>query len=178
MSIDPDRARELEERDPLSTLRDEFLIPKGWAYLAGNSLGLQPRAAQAAIQDELDEWARLGVEGWFEAREPWLEYAGALRGSVAPLVGAAPDEVAVMNTLTVNLHLLLASFYRPTAERFLILIEDTAFPSDRTRCRPGRHGTASTWPTRSCGCRSTAWGRRSSGSAARWRSCCCPASTT
>ena len=83
MSLDPDRARELEERDPLPTLRDEFLIPKGWAYLAGNSLGLQPRAAQAAIQDELDEWARLGVEGWFEAREPWLEYAGALRGSVA-----------------------------------------------------------------------------------------------
>jgi len=147
VSLDPDRARELEERDPLPTLRDEFLIPDGrvgrqrdraergdaaqaWAYLAGNSLGLQPRAAQAAIQDELDEWARLGVEAWFEAREPWLEYAGTLRGSVARLVGAAADEVAVMNTLTVNLHLLLASFYRPTAERFRILIEDTAFPSD------------------------------------------------
>jgi kynureninase len=130
VSLDPERARELEERDPLPTLRDEFLVPDGWSYLAGNSLGLQPRAAQAAIQDELDEWARLGVEGWFEAREPWLEYAGALRGPVARLVGAAADEVVVMNTLTVNLHLLLASFYRPTAERFRILIEDTAFPSD------------------------------------------------
>jgi kynureninase len=130
VSFDPDRARELEERDPQPSLREEFLVPEEWAYLAGNSLGLQPRAAQVALQDELDEWARLGVEGWFEAREPWLEYAGSLRGSVARLVGAAPDEVAVMNTLTVNLHLLLASFYRPTAERFRILIEDTAFPSD------------------------------------------------
>jgi kynureninase len=130
VSLDPARARELEERDPLPSLRDEFLVPDGWAYLAGNSLGLQPRATQAAIEQELAEWARLGVEGWFEAREPWLEYAGSLRGSVARLVGATPDEVAVMNTLTVNLHLLLASFYRPTAERFRILIEDTAFPSD------------------------------------------------
>ena len=145
--MDADRARELEERDPLPSLREEFLIPPGrvgrqrhraepgdaaqdWAYLAGNSLGLQPRGAKAAIESELDEWAHLGVEGWFEAREPWLEYAGALRGSVARLVGAAPEEVAVMNTLTMNLHLLLASFYRPTAERFRILIEDTAFPSD------------------------------------------------
>lgn len=144
---DPARAAELEAADPVPSLRDEFLVPEGsiagqrrpaepdgaaraWAYLAGNSLGLQPRAARAAIADELDEWAQLGVEGWFEAREPWLEYAGSLRGSVARLVGAAPDEVAVMNTLTVNLHLLLASFYRPTTERFRILIEDTAFPSD------------------------------------------------
>jgi kynureninase len=127
---DPARARELEERDPLPSCRDEFLVPAGWAYLAGNSLGLQPRAAQAAIEAELAEWGRLGVEGWFESREPWVEYAGSLRGSVARLVGASPDEVAVMNTLTVNLHLLLASFYRPTADRFRILIEDTAFPSD------------------------------------------------
>jgi kynureninase len=130
VSPDPARARELEERDPLPTLRDEFFVPTGWAYLAGNSLGLQPRAAQAEVEAELTEWARLGVEGWFESREPWLEYAGSLRGSVARLVGASPDEVAVMNTLTVNLHLLLASFYRPTPERFRILIEDTAFPSD------------------------------------------------
>ena len=114
----------------MPTLRDEFFVPTGWAYLAGNSLGLQPRAAQAEVEAELAEWARLGVEGWFESREPWLEYAGSLRGAVARLVGASPDEVAVMNTLTVNLHLLLASFYRPTPERFRILIEDTAFPSD------------------------------------------------
>ena len=130
MSSDPARARELEERDPLPSLRDDFLVPEGWAYLAGNSLGLQPRAAQKAIEAELAEWGRLGVEGWFESREPWLEYAGTLRGPVARLVGALPGEVAVMNTLTVNLHLLLASFYRPTPERFRILIEDTAFPSD------------------------------------------------
>jgi kynureninase len=116
--------------EPFPSLRDEFHIPEGWAYLAGNSLGLQPKAAREAIEEELAEWARLGVEGWFESREPWLEYAGSLRGSVARLVGASPDEVVVMNTLTVNLHLLLASFYRPTAERYRILIEDTAFPSD------------------------------------------------
>ena len=128
--MDRDRARQLEERDPLPSLREEFLVPQEWAYLAGNSLGLQPRAAQAEVEAELAEWGRLGVEGWFESREPWLEYAGSLRGSVARLVGAAPEDVAVMNTLTVNLHLLLASFYRPTPERFRILIEDTAFPSD------------------------------------------------
>ena len=123
--MDEARAAELEAADPLRSLRDEFLIPHEWAYLAGNSLGLQPRGAQKAIEDELAAWAQLGVEGWFESREPWLEYAGSLRGSVARLVGAAPDEVAVMNTLTVNLHLLLASFYRPTSERFRIVIEDT-----------------------------------------------------
>ncbi len=98
--------------------------------MAGNSLGLQPRAARSAVGDELDEWARLGVEGWFESSEPWLEYAGSLRASIGRLVGASPLEVAAMNTLTVNLHLLMATFYRPTAERFRILIEDTAFPSD------------------------------------------------
>ena len=116
--------------DSFPSLRDEFVIPEGWAYMAGNSLGLQPKAARTAIEAELEEWGRLGVEGWFESREPWLEYAGSLRGSVARLVGASPEEVVVMNTLTVNLHLLLASFYRPTVERYRILIEDTAFPSD------------------------------------------------
>jgi kynureninase len=135
--VDEARAAELEAADPLPSLRDEFCIPPWpggsqpeWAYFAGNSLGLQPRAARGAVEDELDEWARLGVEGWFESREPWLEYAGSLRGSVGRLVGAAPGEIAVMNTLTVNLHLLMASFYRPTPERFRILIEDAAFPSD------------------------------------------------
>ncbi len=116
--------------DPFPSLRDEFVIPEGWSYMAGNSLGLQPRGAAREIEAELAEWGRLGVEGWFESREPWLEYAGSLRGSVARLVGASAEEVVVMNTLTVNLHLLLASFYRPTAERYRILIEDTAFPSD------------------------------------------------
>jgi kynureninase len=127
VSSDP---KELEAADPLPSLQDEFHVPEGWAYFAGNSLGLQPKAAKTEIETELDEWARLGVEGWFESREPWLEYAGSLRGSIGRLVGAAPDEVAVMNTLTVNLHLLLASFYRPTPDRFRILIEEEAFPSD------------------------------------------------
>ena len=129
MWSDAARARELEERDPLPSLRDEFVVPP-WAYLAGNSLGLQPRAARPAIERELEEWGRLAVEGWFEAAEPWLEYAGSLRGSVAQLVGAGEDEVAVMNSLTVNLHQLMATFYRPTRVRFRILIEDSAFPSD------------------------------------------------
>jgi kynureninase len=128
--VDATRARELEASDPVPSLRDEFHVPDGWAYLAGNSLGLQPRTARAEIETELDEWARLGVEGWFESREPWLEYAGSLRASVGRLVGAAPEETAVMNTLTVNLHLLLATFYRPTTDRFRILIEEDAFPSD------------------------------------------------
>ena len=135
--MDPARAAELEAADPLPTLRHEFRIPPWpggsapeWAYLAGNSLGLQPRSARTEIEAELEEWARLGVEGWFEAREPWLEYAGSLRASIGRLVGASPDEVAAMNTLTVNLHLLLATFYRPTTKRVRLLIEDTAFPSD------------------------------------------------
>ena len=136
-ALDESRAAELDRVDPLASLRDEFAVPPWpggreaeWAYLAGNSLGLQPVAARRAIEDELAEWERLGVEAWFEAREPWLEYAGSLRGSVGRLVGAAAEEIAVMSSLTVNLHLLLASFYRPTRERFRILIEDTAFPSD------------------------------------------------
>jgi kynureninase len=135
--VDEARAAELEAADPLRSLRHEFCVPPwpggahaDWAYLAGNSLGLQPRAARAAVEDELDEWGRLAVEGWFESREPWLEYAGSLRAPVGRLVGAALDEIAVMNTLTVNLHLLMASFYRPTPERFRIMIEDGAFPSD------------------------------------------------
>lgn len=134
---DRDEALRLDEGDPLTALRRAFAVPPWpggghpeWAYFAGNSLGLMPRAARAAVEAELDEWARLAVEGWFEAREPWLEYAGSLRPSVAALVGASPEEVSVMGTLTVDLHLLLATFYRPTGVRRRILIEDTAFPSD------------------------------------------------
>ena len=144
-----EEAGRLDAADPLSTLRAEFAIPPWpggrhpeWAYFAGNSLGLMPRAARAALDAELGEWARLAVEGWFEAREPWLEYAGALRPSVATLVGALPDEVAVMGTLSVNLHLLLASFFRPGGDRRRILIEDTAFPSDShvVRSQAAWHG--------------------------------------
>ncbi len=132
-----DEALRLDADDPLSALRVEFAIPpwpegphEDWAYFAGNSLGLMPKAARAAVAGELDEWARVGVEGWFEGHRPWLERAGSLRPAVARLVGASPAEVAVMGTLTVNLHVLLASFYRPAGDRCRILIEDTAFPSD------------------------------------------------
>jgi kynureninase len=123
-----------EAADP--SRRADFLVPPWpgaggeWAYFAGNSLGLQPRGAAAAVAQELEAWATLAVEGWFEGVEPWLTSADGLRGSLAHLVGAEVEEVVAMNTLTVNLHLLMATFYRPTAERFRIVIEDAAFPSD------------------------------------------------
>jgi kynureninase len=101
-----------------------------WAYFAGNSLGLQPRAAAPAVAQELEVWATLAVEGWFEGAEPWLTAADGLRGSIARLVGADAEEVVAMNTLTVNLHLLMATFYRPVPERSRVVIEDAAFPSD------------------------------------------------
>jgi len=117
--------------------RADFLVPPWpgarageWAYFAGNSLGLQPRGAAAALESDLDAWATLAVEGWFEGAEPWLTAADGLRGSLARLVGAGVEEVVAMNTLTVNLHLLMATFYRPSAERNRIVIEDAAFPSD------------------------------------------------
>jgi kynureninase len=110
--------------------RDLFAVPQGIAYLAGNSLGLQPLAARQAIEDELDEWARLGIDGFFTGRRPWLTYHERLREPLARLVGALPSEVVAMNTLTVNLHLMMASFYRPNGQRHRILIEDAVFPSD------------------------------------------------
>lgn len=117
--------------------RDLFLVPPaeggGYpdsAYLAGNSLGLQPRATQAELLEDLAAWARLGVEGHLEAERPWLPYHEQLTGPAARLVGALPEETVIMNSLTVNLHLLMVSFYRPRGERTRILIEDTAFPSD------------------------------------------------
>ena len=124
-----------EAADP--SRRAEFLIPPWpghdgaqWAYFAGNSLGLQPRGAAAAIDEELAAWGELAVEGWFEGTRPWISSADDLRPSLARLAGAEVEEVVAMNTLTVNLHLLMATFYRPTAERFRIVIEDAAFPSD------------------------------------------------
>ncbi|MGN9812633.1 kynureninase [Micromonospora sp. BQ11] len=100
------------------------------AYLAGNSLGLQPRATRDDLLADLDAWARLGVEGHLEAKRPWLPYHELLTGPAARLVGARPAEVVVMNSLTVDLHLLMVSFYRPAGRRTRIVIEDTAFPSD------------------------------------------------
>ena len=117
--------------------RSEFRVPPWpgsaggeWAYFAGNSLGLQPRTAAGAITEELDAWAERAVEGWFEGERPWLTSADDLRPALGRMVGASAEEVVAMNTLTINLHLLMSTFYRPTAERFRILIEDAAFPSD------------------------------------------------
>jgi kynureninase len=129
-------ARELDAEDPLAKFREQFHIPKSKAghdciYLTGNSLGLQPKRAKQYINDELDDWATHGVEGHFHARHPWLPYHENLTASTARIVGALPEEVVVMNTLTVNLHLMMVSFYRPTRERSKILIEASAFPSDQ-----------------------------------------------
>src|SRR5919197_2901282 len=110
--------------------RDLFAVPPGIAYLAGNSLGLQPLAVRDEVNEELDEWARLGIDGFFAGRRPWLTYHERLQEPLARLAGALPHEVVAMNTLTVNLHLMMASFYRPDERRHRILIEDAAFPSD------------------------------------------------
>lgn len=128
-------AREQDAADPLRGFRGQFHIPpspKGGdsIYLTGNSLGLQPKSARAMVEQELDDWARLGVEGHLRGRNPWLPYHEQFREPMARVVGGLPHEVVMMNTLTVNLHLLMVSFYRPTPERFRILIEDAVFPSD------------------------------------------------
>jgi kynureninase len=121
--------------DPLAGFRDEFLIPPHGhgeqVYLCGNSLGLQPRATRAALLDELDAWAQFGVEAHFRGKHPWMPYHTEVREHLAEMVGAQPAEVVAMNSLTANLHLMMASFYRPTRERNAILIEKNPFPSDR-----------------------------------------------
>jgi kynureninase len=124
-------AGQLEESDTVPSRRDLFLVPDGVTYLAGNSLGLQPRAARAAVDDVLDAWATSGVDAHLEGTYPWAPYHETMRDSVAGLVGALPGEAVVMNSLTVNLHLMLGSFYRPTPERHRIVIEADVFPSDR-----------------------------------------------
>ena len=141
-----EQARALDASDPLPTRRTEFLIPRHHerevVYLAGNSLGLQPRSTQSRLLAELRDWATLGVDGHTEAERPWIAYHEHLREPAARLVGAQPEEVVVMNSLTVNLHLMMVSFYRPTAERHQIVIEDTAFPSDSyaVRSQAAFHG--------------------------------------
>lgn len=130
-----DSAKELDAADPLSRFRERFLIPqhngKDTLYFTGNSLGLQPREAYKAIQVELDDWADYGVEGHLRARNPWLHYHELFSEMLASMVGAEPSEVVAMNALTVNLHLLLVSFYRPSSKRTKIICEHKAFPSDR-----------------------------------------------
>ncbi|MFI6454731.1 kynureninase [Streptosporangium amethystogenes] len=130
--------------------REEFLLPPApascrypeVAYFAGNSLGLQPRAVRAALSAELDDWALHAVEGHHRAAHPWLPYHAELREDAAALVGAAPEETVVMNSLTVNLHLMMATFYRPAGERTRIVIEDHAFSSDSyaVRSQAVHHG--------------------------------------
>ena len=121
--------------DELAAFRDEFAVPRHGhgeqVYLCGNSLGLQPRATRQALIDELDAWSELAVEAHFRGRHPWMPYHSEVRALLAELVGARPAEVVAMNSLTVNLHLMMVSFYRPTAQRPAILIERNAFPSDR-----------------------------------------------
>ena len=134
--IDLDFALEQDQKDPLAHFRGRFHFPetktgKPFIYLCGNSLGLQPDTADQYIKEELDAWKKLGVEGHLTGKRPWLTYHELLTHYSAKLVGALDREVVVMNSLTVNLHLLMTSFYRPNGKRKKILIENNAFPSDR-----------------------------------------------
>lgn len=129
-------AKDQDLHDPLAHYRNKFHIPKNsegdeWLYFTGNSLGLQPKETKNHIKQELDDWANLGVEGHFEAKNPWMPYHEFLTETMAQIVGAKPIEVVIMNTLTTNLHLLMVSFYQPTKLKHKILIESDAFPSDR-----------------------------------------------
>jgi kynureninase len=134
MLFSQEYAEKLDSADELSSFRNRFHIPqvnkKDSIYLCGNSLGLQPKSAEEAIRIELEDWANLGVEGHVHARRPWLNYHEQFAAPLARLTGAKETEVVAMNALTVNLHLLLASFYRPTSTRYRIICEEKAFPSD------------------------------------------------
>ena len=127
-------ARKMDEQDPLHHFRDRFHIPqldgKDQVYFVGNSLGLQPKSVRDHVIAELDDWAKWGVEGHFHARKPWLSYHEQFPPLLSKIVGCKPDEVIVMNQLTVNIHLLMVTFYRPTSERFRIICEEKSFPSD------------------------------------------------
>lgn len=128
-------AQALDAQDPLRAYRQQFLFPQhadqDVLYFCGNSLGLQPVTVRSALLHELDHWAEHGVEGHFRGELPWMYYHKFLTAQSARLVGALPEEVVVMNTLTVNLHLMMVSFYRPTTERYKIIMEAGAFPSDQ-----------------------------------------------
>lgn len=134
-SIDEAWARAQDATDPLASLPSEFELPRGpdgepLVYLCGNSLGLMPRRTRELMAQELDDWSHLAVEGHLGARTPWYSYHENCRDPGARLVGARPGEVVMMNALTVNLHLMLVSFYRPTPDRFKVVMETAAFPSD------------------------------------------------
>ena len=130
----------MDASDPLAHFRSRFCLPKTKTgkesiYLCGHSLGLQPKTTAACINQDLQDWAELGVEGHFHGKNPWMPYHRLLTNQTAALVGAKPSEVVVMNSLTVNLHLMMVSFYRPTAQRHKILVERGAFPSDQYAVR-------------------------------------------
>ena len=134
-SGDEEFAQQLDAVDPLRSFRDRFHLPLGnngepLIYFAGNSLGLMPKSAREIVEQELDDWATLGVEAHLKGKTPWYSYHETLREPAARLVGGQSIEVICMNSLTVNLHLLMATFYRPTKSRFKILMEEPAFPSD------------------------------------------------
>ncbi len=128
-------ASQLDEKDPLKDFRDQFLVPQhngeDATYLCGNSLGLQPATAQKYINDQFTNWKELAIEGFFNGDDPWLGYHKKLTNTLAGILGAKTEEITVMNSLTVNLHLLMVSFYKPTNKRFKILMEGGAFPSDQ-----------------------------------------------
>ena len=128
-------AKQQDTNDPLKNYREKFYFPmmhgRETVYFTGNSLGLQPKATQDYVLNELEDWAVYGVEGHFHARNPWMPYHEQFAIPLSKIVGAKPEEVVVMNQLTVNLHLLLVSFYRPTKTRYKILCEAKAFPSDQ-----------------------------------------------
>jgi len=134
-SVDEKFALQRDAEDPLRQFREKFHLPLGangkpLIYLAGNSLGLMPKAARKIVEQELDDWAKLAVDAHLKAATPWYSYHETLREPTARLVGAQPNEVICMNSLTVNLHLMMATFYRPTKTRFKVLMEEPAFPSD------------------------------------------------
>ena len=137
MQYEPTRefARAQDAADPLRSYRGRFHFPElgtpELAYFSGHSLGLQPVSARSAVELELDDWARYGVEGHFHATNPWYSYHEYLTPAMAEIVGAKESEVVCMNSLTTNIHLLFVSFYRPTAERYKIISEARMFPSDR-----------------------------------------------
>ncbi|NJO03586.1 MAG: hypothetical protein HC880_19585 [Bacteroidia bacterium] len=128
-------ARELDQADELSYLRSHFHIPRPEGreliYFTGNSLGLQPKSARNYLEEEMHKWEKLGVEGHFADENPWFDYHKLCKDPLARLTGSLPEEVTPMGSLTANLHFLMASFYRPTRQRYKILMEAGAFPSDQ-----------------------------------------------
>ena len=128
-------AKKLDSQDQLHKYQDQFIFPqvngKKVIYFTGNSLGLQPKRSKEYVDEVMNDWANLAVEGHFYSEKPWWDYHERFANSLSKIVGALPTEVTVMNTLTVNLHLLMVSFYRPTKTRYKIICEEKAFPSDQ-----------------------------------------------